>query len=60
MKKRLQRTKRRTVPVPIAAPAGRGPLSSLAAGGAHACAADVDGDVWCWGDNEVYGQLGNG
>ena len=32
---------------------------SIAAGAGHALAAQANGTVWSWGDNE-YGQLGNG
>lgn len=31
----------------------------IAAGGAHACIVQGDGDLWCWG-NGVAGQLGDG
>jgi hypothetical protein len=32
-------------------------ISRIVAGGAHTCALDVEGGVWCWGDN-TFGQLG--
>ena len=32
---------------------------AMTAGGAHTCAAVVDGSTWCWGDNRA-GQLGIG
>jgi alpha-tubulin suppressor-like RCC1 family protein len=34
-------------------------VSSIAAGGAHPCASDGSGRVWCWGDNR-RGQVGEG
>ncbi len=33
-------------------------ISAMAAGTSHACAADDDGGVWCWGAND-HGQLGS-
>ncbi|MFP3915944.1 MAG: RCC1 domain-containing protein, partial [Actinomycetota bacterium] len=36
-----------------------GDVAALSAGRDHTCAADVDGDAWCWGSND-RGQLGNG
>lgn len=36
-----------------------GPARALALGAHHACAALIDGSVWCWGSN-FYGQLGDG
>lgn len=33
-----------------------GPYKSLTAGGAHTCAVDVLGEMWCWGSNNA-GQL---
>lgn len=35
------------------------PARDLALGTHHACAALLDGSVWCWGSN-FYGQLGDG
>lgn len=35
-----------------------GNVAAIAAGGAHVCAARMDGSVWCWGSNQ-FGQLGN-
>ena len=32
---------------------------AVAAGFAHTCAIDLNGQVWCWGEN-VYGMLGDG
>jgi alpha-tubulin suppressor-like RCC1 family protein len=37
----------------------RGKPSALTAGGAHTCAIDDEGDVWCWGRGDE-GQLGDG
>ncbi|MBM4344775.1 MAG: hypothetical protein FJ100_15520, partial [Deltaproteobacteria bacterium] len=34
-------------------------VDQVAAGGAHTCALDAAGQVWCWGSNE-FGQLGGG
>lgn len=34
------------------------PITALAAGAQHVCAL-IQGDIWCWGDNQ-YGQLGSG
>jgi len=34
-------------------------VAHVYAGGAHSCAAKVDGSLWCWGSN-TYGQLGTG
>ncbi len=39
--------------------AARGQPKALAAGGAHTCAVDADGKVWCWGRGDE-GQLGDG
>ena len=37
-------------------PEGKG-WAKVATGNEHACALDVDGQMWCWGSNE-WGQLG--
>ena len=44
-------------PLPIAG-LPDAPVTALAAGAQHVCAL-IQGDIWCWGDNQ-YGQLGNG
>jgi alpha-tubulin suppressor-like RCC1 family protein len=46
---------------PAAAPLGADPATParIAAGGAHTCAVDTDGHVWCWGNGEE-GAVGDG
>jgi alpha-tubulin suppressor-like RCC1 family protein/lysophospholipase L1-like esterase len=46
-----------TVAVPVDGVSG--PVRALAVGVDHVCAAELDGRVRCWGDND-YGQLGSG
>jgi alpha-tubulin suppressor-like RCC1 family protein len=43
--------------VPVQAAAGDVRFTSIAAGGLHTCALTVDGQAWCWGQNDV-GQAG--
>ena len=45
-------------PTPVALPGGA-TVRSLSAGGAHTCAVDQAGGVWCWGADD-RGQLGLG
>jgi alpha-tubulin suppressor-like RCC1 family protein len=45
-----------TTALAVAWPAAVAP-SRVAAGGAHSCAVDGDGRVWCWGQND-NGQVG--
>jgi alpha-tubulin suppressor-like RCC1 family protein len=45
-------------PVPVALPGGL-TVAALSAGGAHSCAVDAAGSVWCWGADD-RGQLGLG
>ncbi len=45
-------------PAPVSL-AGGAPVRSLSAGGAHTCAVDDSGGVWCWGADD-RGQLGLG
>lgn len=44
-------------PLPIAG-LPDAPVTALAAGVQHVCAL-IQGEIWCWGENQ-YGQLGNG
>ena len=46
---------------PAAAPLGAAGTraSAVVAGGAHTCALDVDGQIWCWGRGDS-GQIGDG
>ncbi len=46
-------------PSPILVEGLSKPAVSVAAGSAHTCVLDIEGDVFCWGDN-IRGQLGNG
>jgi alpha-tubulin suppressor-like RCC1 family protein len=45
-------------PLPVVLPGGLA-AAALSAGGAHSCAVDVAGGVWCWGADD-RGQLGLG
>ncbi|KAF8058356.1 UVR8 [Scenedesmus sp. PABB004] len=52
----------RPAPVPVTWPGGA-PLTgvaSIAAGFLHTCARLDNGTAACWGNNDVYGQLGDG
>src|SRR5690348_13164703 len=42
---------------PVRVSSGSVRFSSIAAGGLHTCALTVDGEAWCWGQNDV-GQTG--
>lgn len=44
-------------PVPVRVVGLPDKISRIEAGGAHTCALDITGGVWCWGDN-AFGQLG--
>ncbi|MEW5854159.1 MAG: hypothetical protein AB2A00_35620 [Myxococcota bacterium] len=46
-------------PVMVSALFGMGAVSRVALGGAHSCAIDVGGHVWCWG-YDTYHQAANG
>jgi alpha-tubulin suppressor-like RCC1 family protein len=46
-------------PAPVPSLLLRGKPKALAAGGAHTCAVDADGKIWCWGRGDE-GQLGDG
>lgn len=48
---------RQLTPVEVTGLSGQ--VQQMAAGRAHTCALQEDGDVYCWGDN-TYGQLGDG
>ena len=49
---------RESVKIPVEVRAVVAPIA-VAAGGAHSCAIDGGGVVWCWGRNDM-GQLGRG
>jgi len=46
----------RSTPVHVMVP-GDPRLTQISAGGQHACAVTSDGDLWCWGGNQM-GELG--
>lgn len=50
------RRESRVGPVPVV---GLPPMGTIDSSGAHACGIAIDGEVWCWGDNESN-QLGDG
>lgn len=47
----------RTTPKPIS---GGRLYAALSDGATHACALEASGAAWCWGNNSLAGQLGNG
>ncbi len=52
-------TTSRLTPGAVHMPAGK-TFASLAVGGAHACGLTGDGAAYCWGENNSYGQVGDG
>jgi alpha-tubulin suppressor-like RCC1 family protein len=46
-------------PTPVEVSGLSSRVTSVAAGYLHTCALTTDGDIWCWGRNDL-GQLGNG
>lgn len=48
----------RSSPHPVIVP-GTSPVTVIATGAAHTCAATAEGKLYCWGRNE-HGQLGDG
>ena len=51
-------TEDRPSPQPVTVGAGS-PVTVVATGASHTCAATADGGLYCWGQNQ-YGQLGDG
>lgn len=52
-------TTNRNKPLEIPVNGGLAKIASVACGESHTVAADIDGNLWAWGDN-TYGALGNG
>ncbi len=49
----------RLTPGAVHMPAGK-TFASIAVGGAHSCGLTTAGEAYCWGENNSYGQVGDG